>query len=413
MKNIFRQHVSILLYASLLVSIVLAVWSLLRTETYRQQTELILGQASEIQWRTSQSKDRAARIIGGLNLAVCSGEQPPRLLRDVQLLSFNLKSLARLDYAATFISPRDLAVLHRAIDAVDTVILPATSTRTQYQQATAKILFIDGYLAGLASAAVDHSHNLSATSHIATDAARNRLVFFGALSVFILSVISLDQYSRIRRKNDQHIKSFSMLFAHMTRTRIAALRLFLGYLNGGAPPPPEMTEAALHTIQELNTITEALMTIGHARAETQLVPLGTLIDEIARTCKLNVTVEADREARAVSVPASQFHLVIDELIGNAINAVAAQSEPAIAIRANLRTRLFGRAQLVLTVADNGTGMSSDMVARAKEPFFSTKAGTHVGLGLTNCAELVRTMGGKLDISSTPGKGTAVRITYLI
>ncbi|PSH70589.1 hypothetical protein CU102_00570 [Phyllobacterium brassicacearum] len=122
-----------------------------------------------------------------------------------------------------------------------------------------------------------------------------------------------------------------------------------------------MTEAALHTILELNSITEALMTIGHARSETQLAPLGTLIDAIARTCKLRIIVEADSEARTVTVPTSQFHLVIDELLGNAINAVAAQTEPAISIKASVRPRLLRRAQL----------------------------------------------------SSAPGRGTSVRITYLI
>jgi C4-dicarboxylate-specific signal transduction histidine kinase len=56
-------------------------------------------------------------------------------------------------------------------------------------------------------------------------------------------------------------------------------------------------------------------------------------------------------------------------------------------------------------------MSPDILTKAKEPFFSTKAGVHVGLGLTNCIELVKTMAGKLDIVSAPGSGTSVRITY--
>lgn len=397
----------------MLLSLGLSIWSISRSDGYRQQTEIIYARVLEIRSRISQSKEQSARITGYLMLAARTGEQDPRLSQSIQLLRFNLTSLAHLEYAPLFIDRQDMLGLRRAIVALDNNVVPAGKTKLRYDKALYSMSAIDNYLVQVAATTVGNSQGLRIAAQIATDAAHNRLRLFGAVSAVILSAIAIYQYNRAIRDKDQHIKSFSMLFAHMTRTRITALRLFLGYLNGGAPPPPEMTEAALHTIQELNSITEALMTIGHARSETQLVPLGTLIDEIARTCKLNVTVEADHLARAVSVPASQFHLVIDELLGNAINAVAAQSEPAIAIRANVRTRLFGRAQLVLTVADNGTGMSSDMVARAKEPFFSTKAGTHVGLGLTNCAELVRTMGGKLDISSTPGKGTAVRITYLI
>ncbi len=251
MKSILRHSTSLILYAGLIVSICLSVWSLLRTDIYRQQSELILGQASEIQWRASQSKEKVARIIGYLNVAVRSGEKPPRLLLEIQLLSFNLKSLVHLDYAATFITPQNIAGLHKAIEAVDTVVLPVAAIGKHCEQALGPMLVIDEYLAGLASAAVDHSQALSATSHIATDAARNRLVFFGALSALILSIISIHQYSRINRKKDQHIRSFSLLFAHMTRTRITALRLFLGYLDGKSHPPPEMADAALRTIVEL------------------------------------------------------------------------------------------------------------------------------------------------------------------
>jgi C4-dicarboxylate-specific signal transduction histidine kinase len=83
----------------------------------------------------------------------------------------------------------------------------------------------------------------------------------------------------------------------------------------------------------------------------------------------------------------------------------------ISIKATVRARLLRRSQLILTVSDNGTDMSRDMLTKAKEPFFSTKAGVHVGRGLTSCIELVKTMTGKLDITSTPGIGPSVRITY--
>lgn len=119
------------------------------------------------------------------------------------------------------------------------------------------------------------------------------------------------------------------------------------------------------------------------------------------------------EADEVQIPASQFHLLIDELVRNAINAVVGRTDPVISIKAIVQKRFLRRSQLILTVTDNGTGMSQELLAKAKEPFFSTKAGTHVGLGLTNCVELMKTMAGSLDISSTPGKGTSVRIRYSI
>ena len=413
MRYPFRQFVPAALCVGLFVSLGLSIWSISRSESYRQQTEAIYGQALEIRSRISQSKEQVARITGYLELATKTGEQNFHLSQYVKLLRFNLKSLAHLEYAHVFLDNQNILGLQTAINRLDSDLIPVGKTQRGYGSALVSMAAIDNYLVEVASRTVGNSQGLRVAAQIQTDAAHNRLRLFGAVSALILSAIAIYHYNKVGRDRDHHIRSFSMLFAHMTRTRIAALRLFLGYLDARTLPPPEMTEAALRTILELDSITEALTTIGHARAESKPAPLGKLIEEIVRNCKYDTRVEADAEARAVCVPASQFHLLIDELVGNAINAVAAREDPAISIKATVKKRSLRPSQLILTVVDNGTGMSPDLLAKARDPFFSTKAGVHVGLGLTNCAELVKSMSGKLDITSAAGIGTSVRITYTI
>jgi signal transduction histidine kinase len=413
MRCAIRQILPYFLCVGLLISLCLSVWSILRTDTYRQQTEVTLSQASEIRWRLAQSREKAARISGYLELSMSTGKNDPRLLQDLRLLRFNLKLIASLDYAAAFIKPPNMAILHHAIEAIDLTVVPVAMHGGNYEQALGSITTVDGYLVRLASVTVDYSQGLSATAQIATDAAHNMLVLFGAIAALILSIIAIWQHNKISWEKDQHIRSFSLLFAHMTRTRVAALRLFLGYLNGHSAPPSEMTNAAVRTIAELDSINEGLMMIGHARAKVPPAPLGQIINNIVTNSKNTLNVNADDEVRAVNVPASQFHLLLDELVLNAVNAVAGRTDPMIAITGTVRRRFLRRSQLILTVSDNGGGMSPDLLAKAKQPFFSTKAGGHVGLGLTNCVELMKTMAGRLDISSTPGKGTSVRIYYSI
>jgi PAS domain S-box-containing protein len=64
----------------------------------------------------------------------------------------------------------------------------------------------------------------------------------------------------------------------------------------------------------------------------------------------------------------------------------------------------------LTLTDTGVGMPPDVVARAAEPFFTTKAsGKGTGLGLSMVFGFARQFGGDLEIDSAKGQGTTIRI----
>ena len=64
----------------------------------------------------------------------------------------------------------------------------------------------------------------------------------------------------------------------------------------------------------------------------------------------------------------------------------------------------------IIVADTGEGMTPEIVARATEPFFSTKPlGKGTGLGLAQVYAIARQSGGSLRIASSPGEGASVEI----
>ena len=67
-------------------------------------------------------------------------------------------------------------------------------------------------------------------------------------------------------------------------------------------------------------------------------------------------------------------------------------------------------ELLIKVADTGTGMDARRLARAFDPFYTTKPiGQGTGLGLSICRGIVEAHDGKLLIDSEPGKGTTVTI----
>jgi PAS domain S-box-containing protein len=65
---------------------------------------------------------------------------------------------------------------------------------------------------------------------------------------------------------------------------------------------------------------------------------------------------------------------------------------------------------VITITDTGQGMDEATLARAVEPFFTTKGIGGSGLGLSMVHGFAEQSGGRLNITSVPGRGTTVRLS---
>jgi PAS domain S-box-containing protein len=92
--------------------------------------------------------------------------------------------------------------------------------------------------------------------------------------------------------------------------------------------------------------------------------------------------------------------------GGMIRISARNAEVAPGERADLRAGRYVR----LSVADTGTGMDPEVLARAVEPFFSTKGiGKGTGLGLSMVHGLMQQLGGAMTLQSRLGVGTNIEL----
>ncbi len=104
---------------------------------------------------------------------------------------------------------------------------------------------------------------------------------------------------------------------------------------------------------------------------------------------------------------SAAELALHELLSNAREAMPARGGIEARIEA-----LDG--EIAMTIRDAGMGMTPEVLARAAEPFFSTRPnGAGKGLGLPIAERFARQLGGSMTLASEPGIGTTVCMKFPI
>ncbi|HEQ71515.1 MAG TPA: GHKL domain-containing protein, partial [Spirochaetia bacterium] len=118
--------------------------------------------------------------------------------------------------------------------------------------------------------------------------------------------------------------------------------------------------------------------------------------------------EPDRDdIKLFGVP-GRLAQIITNLVNNAIDACADVSRGMV----HLTLTLDGN-ETILTVSDNGAGIAPEHLTRIFDPMFTTKPfSVGTGLGLTLVHDIITAdFGGKIDVASSPGKGTTFTIRF--
>lgn len=144
----------------------------------------------------------------------------------------------------------------------------------------------------------------------------------------------------------------------------------------------------------------------------QLVSFTTIIPEILSLLqyeagKLGIELKVDLGNYDLRVMArdSELRMLVLNIVQNAFHAMPTGG--SLTIRGQIRD-----GQVVIEIEDTGVGVAAEDLPRIFNPFFSKRAdgveGT--GLGLTISKAIVMRYKGRLDVHSTPGKGTVFKIT---
>jgi PAS domain S-box-containing protein len=196
----------------------------------------------------------------------------------------------------------------------------------------------------------------------------------------------------------------------------------------GAASLAHLATIALAAERAADLCRQMLAYAGKARVERQTVELSALVDEMSTMMEVSIAKKA-RVARALApgLPTllgdpTQIRQIAMNLVLNSAEAIAA---PYGTIRIATGTGEYDAAALArspaggapkagayvwLEVQDDGVGMDAATVAQMFDPFFTTKFAGR-GLGMAAVLGIVRGHGGAIDVKSSLGQGTRVRVLF--
>jgi len=132
-----------------------------------------------------------------------------------------------------------------------------------------------------------------------------------------------------------------------------------------------------------------------------------LLEGEFRKVALQVRIDLPEDMPRIKCSAGSFQQVLVNLLLNARDALLEQPEPLITISAS-----HADGKVVLSVSDNGSGVSDEIRQKIFDPFFTTKPiGKGTGLGLAVSKQLIEEVGGSLSCIETQSHGACFQLEF--
>ena len=234
----------------------------------------------------------------------------------------------------------------------------------------------------------------------------------------------------IRRKEEQLLRSQKMDalgrvaggIAHDFNNLLTSIIGSTQFLLDGLPPGNPLRVDAQQVIdlsERGARLTRQLLSLGRTpMGRKSHMDVNKTIGDMERFLKqtlgedILLTVLLSAEPAVIDADMDLFHQVIMNLSLNARDAMPQGGSLSIktAMAENPHVALPPGGYVIITVKDNGCGMSEDVLRRIFEPFYTTKDLTKgSGLGLASVYSIVQQHRGHIDVDSVPNLGTEFRI----
>lgn len=217
--------------------------------------------------------------------------------------------------------------------------------------------------------------------------------------------------ARLRQTAElEAFQTMSTFFVHDLKNAANSLGLMLRNLPVHFDDPEFRADALRGIGGTVDRINHLVAKLAGFRQNLRLEPvpadLNQLVEETLMEIRADLaTVELDRSKQAlpeIPLDPDGIRSVITNLLMNARDATGSNG------RIHVATSL-ANGVVILTVSDNGQGMTADYVAKELfRPFRSTKT-KGLGVGMFQCRMIVEAHRGSIQVDSIPAEGTTIRV----
>jgi two-component system, sporulation sensor kinase E len=171
------------------------------------------------------------------------------------------------------------------------------------------------------------------------------------------------------------------------------------------------------------TVMDFLMAVRPVNARLELVDPGRVLNSIIEfikpefiRCGILVNIRLNKNKTRLLIDEKLFREVIINIAQNALAAIQ-ERFPACSLTNKDSSACAGRLDFttflkndkyIISIKDNGIGMTEEVASRIFEPYFTTKA-NGTGLGMTMAYKIIKEFSGDIQVKSTPGEGTLFTI----
>ncbi len=220
------------------------------------------------------------------------------------------------------------------------------------------------------------------------------------------------QEELVRREKLAILGQLASGVGHELRNPLGVMTNALYYLDAVLKDPPPQVREYLGILRAQVGLSEKIVSdlLDFARTKTpavEAVALDQLADQQLRRLAIPDGIEVEREYRPGLPPARVDAVQVGQVVFNLLtNAVQAMENGG---RLVVRCGVDGVGQVRIDVSDTGPGMTPEIARKVFEPLFTTKA-RGIGLGLAVSRSLVEANGGRITLTTEPGRGSTFTVT---